>query len=128
MKNNRYIIQEFDAFIESTRVLVFNTFAENKNDTLSIEITNLHEQELSELNEILSQSECIAISKDYITYQTNKKTKEKRITITENDYMSMVEAFNSRMISNMLNRLVSKGIVDTAYDAEKNDFVFWLKK
>lgn len=128
MKNNRYIIQDFDAFIQATRVLVFNTFAENKDKALSIEISELHEQELSELNDILSQSECIAISKDYIRHQTNKTTKEKRVIISENDYLAMVEAFNSRMISNMLTRLVSKGIVDTAYDAEKNDFIFWLKK
>lgn len=128
MRNNKYIIQEFDEFIQATRVLVFNTFAEQKDNTLSIDISKLHAEELSELDDILSQSECILISREYITQQTNKKTKEKRIIITENDYLEMIEAFNSRMISNMLNRLVSKGLIDAAYDEDKNDFVFWLKK
>ena len=31
------------------------------------------------------------------------------------------------MTSNILNGLVNKGIVETAYDDETNDFVFWIK-
>ena len=34
---------------------------------------------------------------------------------------------NSRMISNLLNGLVSKGLVESSYDSELNDFVFWIK-
>ena len=31
------------------------------------------------------------------------------------------------MISNMLNTLVNKGLLETAYDNESNDFIFWVK-
>jgi hypothetical protein len=41
--------------------------------------------------------------------------------------MEMIESFNSRMISNMLNHLVNRGLLETAYDADSNDFVFWIK-
>lgn len=126
MEDN-YIIKDFDAFIEATRVLVFNTFSEQKNNVLDHNISNLHEKEVNELDSVLSQSECILIAEDFITKQTNKKTKEKRYIITDSNYMSMVEAFNSRMVSNILSNLVNKGIIDSAYDEDKNDFVFWIK-
>ena len=32
------------------------------------------------------------------------------------------------MISNILSGLVNKGLVDTAYDSQSNDFVFWVKE
>lgn len=39
----------------------------------------------------------------------------------------MIETFNSRMVSNMLNNLVNKGVLETAYDSESDDFIFWTK-
>jgi hypothetical protein len=32
------------------------------------------------------------------------------------------------MISNILNNLVNKGVLESAYDADLNDFVFWIKE
>jgi len=128
MQKETFVIKDFDGFIQASRVLVFDSFSENKDKVLNTDISKLHETELSELDSILSQQECLLISKDFTRSQINKKTKEKRIIITESDYIAMIEAFNTRMISNMLNNLVSKGIIDSAYDDQKNDFVFWLKK
>jgi hypothetical protein len=31
------------------------------------------------------------------------------------------------MISNILNSLVNKGMIETAFDNKSNDFVFWIK-
>jgi hypothetical protein len=31
------------------------------------------------------------------------------------------------MVSNMLNNLVNKGMIETGYDDETNDFIFWIK-
>jgi hypothetical protein len=31
------------------------------------------------------------------------------------------------MISNMLNNLVNKGVLDSGFDDESNDFIFWIK-
>jgi hypothetical protein len=32
------------------------------------------------------------------------------------------------MVSNIISGLVQKGLVETAFDEEANDFVFWVKK
>jgi hypothetical protein len=32
------------------------------------------------------------------------------------------------MTSNLLNGLVNRGLVETAYDDEAEDFVFWVKE
>ena len=32
------------------------------------------------------------------------------------------------MVSNILNQLVNKGILESAYDEKSNDFIFWLKE
>jgi hypothetical protein len=32
------------------------------------------------------------------------------------------------MISNILSKLVSEGLLDSAFDTEKNDFIFWVKE
>ena len=31
------------------------------------------------------------------------------------------------MVSNILNQLVQKGLVESAFDTESNDFIFWVK-
>ena len=33
---------------------------------------------------------------------------------------------NHRMISNMLQGLVSKGVLESGFDSESNDFIFWI--
>jgi hypothetical protein len=32
------------------------------------------------------------------------------------------------MVSNILTKLVSDGIIESAFDTEKNDFIFWVKE
>ena len=112
-------------------VLVFQTFGQtNKesSDELSMAMEDLTDEESTELDNVLTQEECMIIAKTYVKLQKNKKTKRPRFIISEESYMAMIEAFNSRMISNMLNHLVNKGILETAYDDKCNDFVFWVKQ
>ena len=40
----------------------------------------------------------------------------------------MVRDINGRMISNTMRSLVEKDLIEVAFDNDKNDFVFWLKK
>ena len=129
-ENDWFIIDDISKFIESTRVLVFNAFGktnETELDELSFFLSELSNEEINELNESLTQIECELISKDFIKKEIHKKTKKIRFIINTNKYMEMIECFNSRMISNMLNNMVNKGILETAYDEISNDFVFWLK-
>lgn len=126
-----FVIKDLDKFIESSRVLVFQTFGQtNKEspDELSIAMDDLTDDESTELDNVLSQEECMIIAKTYIKIQKHKKTQRPRFIISEESYVAMIEAFNSRMVSNMLNHLVNKGILETAYDDQCNDFVFWVKE
>lgn len=41
--------------------------------------------------------------------------------------MLIITALNDRLVSNILNSLVNKGLIETAYDDSRNDFVFWVK-
>jgi hypothetical protein len=47
--------------------------------------------------------------------------------LSDQKFIEMMECFNSRMVSNILSGLVQKDILDSAYDEELNDFVFWVK-
>lgn len=40
----------------------------------------------------------------------------------------IIQNLNSRMVSNSLSKLVSLGIVESAFDDKLNDFVFWIKE
>lgn len=129
--NDKFIIDDINKFIESTRILVFNSFGKseaNQIDELSFLLSDLDIEEINELNQILTQHECEIISQEFIKKEINKKTKIVRFTISTNQYMAMIESFNSRMISNMLNNMVNKGLLETAYDVDSNDFVFWVKE
>lgn len=128
--NEWFIIDDISQFIESTRVLVFNAFGktnETQLDELSFFLSELPKEEIDELNQTLTQDECLSISKNFIRKELNKKTKKIRFVINTKKYMEMIESFNSRMISNMLNNLVNKGVLESAYDSEANDFIFWVK-
>ena len=132
MKNKKEWFQviNLDKFIESTRVLIFNSFGKNnekQQDELSFILEDLPKAEIEELNTVLTQEECMIMSKEFLKERKNNKTKQTTLLITNQKYMEMVESFNSRMISNMLNNLVNKGLLETAYDSESNDFVFWIK-
>jgi hypothetical protein len=126
-----FIIDDIEKFIESTRILVFDSFGETnekKLDELAYTLDELDSDEIGELNLILSQEECKIIAAEYLLKQKHKTKKTIRYLITDKKYMTMIESFNSRMISNLLNNLVNKGMLDTAYDAETNDFIFWVKE
>jgi hypothetical protein len=125
-----FIIDDLDKFIECTRVLIYQNFgSDTRKDILetSFDINKLDAVELQELDSVLSQTECLLMAKDYIRSQQHKTNKTIRYLISNNEYMKMIECFNSRMVSNMLNNLVNKGVLETAYDAESNDFIFWTK-
>jgi hypothetical protein len=122
-KNIWYEILDIDKFIESTRVLVFDSFGKNfdKNtQNFNIFLSDLKPEEVKELDSILTQEECLIIAKDFVK-KTNKANQ-----INEKDYMAMIECFNSRMVSNMLKNLVASGVLESAYDSEANDFIFWV--
>ena len=127
MKN--YEIVDLEKFVESTRTLVYHQFGNKEGLPKNIDslIERLTEEELDEMNGCLTQSESLNILKKFVKRQKNKHTQETRVNITDGNYMLYVEELNSRMISNMLAKLASEGLLETAFDEEINDFVFWAK-
>lgn len=125
MKNKEewYEIADIEKFVESTRVLVFDAFGKQNYDieNLVTEISNLKEHEKIELNSIFTQQEAMNIVRGLV------KKRKGVYTINHIIYSKIVESFNERFIGNMLANLTSKGLLESAFDTEANDFVFWIK-
>jgi hypothetical protein len=132
MKNNEwFFIDDFDSFVNSARSLVFKFFGENEDlasDDFDISMAALSKTDMKELDETLTFEESAAIIKNKVKSQINRKTKKIRYCINDNLLMQIIEDLNSRLVSNILNNLVNKGVLESAYDSEQNDFVFWIKE
>lgn len=133
MNKEWFIIKDLKEFVDSSRRLVFQSFGKNltKEDQNTIDnmlddINNMSIEDESEMNIVLSYDEALAIVQPFLKEQFNKKTKKNRFLTNEFIYLDIVNALNDRMVSNILNSLVNKGLVETAYDDKSNDFVFWV--
>jgi len=123
----KFEITDLDKFVECSRVLVFDSMGKDKNceiGDIKHEISELSDEELSELDRALTQEESLLICKKFLTQRKDSD----RFIISNKKYIELIDALNSRMVSNMLNSLVNRGLLETAYDTESNDFVFWVKE
>jgi hypothetical protein len=129
-----YIVNDIDDLTNSVRALVFNNFGKNdesevqeKGDSLVNNLVfEVDPKNQEELDRVLSYSESLIIVKQHIKKQIHKKTDKVRYIMNDKMFLSIIESLNGRMVSNILNNLVNKGLVETAYDIEVNDFVFWV--
>jgi Tfp pilus assembly pilus retraction ATPase PilT len=128
MNEQWYVIKNMKDFVNQTRILVFNSFGSTKpeNDMDAL-MDSLKPEDQDELDNILSYDESVVMTKDLANKQKNKKTKKIRYLITDDIYHNIIKSFNDRMVSNLLNSLVNKGLVETAFDEKTNDFMFWIK-
>ncbi len=128
-----FLIKDFEEFVNHARGLVFKVFgesveAEDIDEDMSTIYDSLSKLDLEEMNRTLPLEECLLISKQHIKIKTNKKTKETEYYINDNILFALLESFNTRMVSNILNKLSNDGLLESAFDEEKNDFVFWIKE
>jgi tRNA C32,U32 (ribose-2'-O)-methylase TrmJ len=129
-----FAIVNLDSFVNSTRVLVYELFGDqDKEKNENIAKTNTDYEKLTniekkEINECLTHQESLLISKDFITEKESKKLKKKKYIISDKNYLLFLESLNARLVSNMLSKMVKQELLDTAFDEESNDFVFWLKE
>jgi hypothetical protein len=121
------IVKDLDEFINASRRLVFNLFGSSSDEHDDIDLLSLHSEDEEELDSVLSYQECLIMAQDILKKQKNKRTNEIRYLVSESIYKEILEIFNSRLVSNLLGNLVNKGLIETAYDNESNDFVFWVK-
>lgn len=131
MKKDWYIINDINAFVNHSRILVFNAFDNNidKNGEFSQveELIVIKPKDQDELDKILSFEESLGIISLIVKKQKHKKTDKTRFVMNEKLFMQILESLNDRMVSNLLNGLVNRGILETGFDNESNDFLFWIK-
>lgn len=129
MNNEYFVVKDFDGFVNSARAIVFNHFGSSKNnaDDESDLLMTIDPKDEKELDNILSVEESCVIVKEFLKKQTNQKTHKIRYLVSDEIFLQIIESLNDRMTSNILNDLVKKGLVETGYDSESNDFIFWVK-
>lgn len=125
-----YIINDLDSFTNKLRAMVFNSFGSMEEETkLDIDylIDEVAKEDKDEFEKILSFKESINIVKDLVRRQRNKTKTKTRYLLDDNIFTEIINSLNDRMISNILLGLVNRGIVETSYDNDTDDFVFWIK-
>lgn len=60
------------------------------------------------------------------------KNRNKSIGINKNlishkQFIKILHAFNQRIVSNILLELSKEGLIESGFDDEANDFIFWVK-
>ena len=119
-----FIIKDIDMFINYTRNMIYENYGETKTGDSPKE---LNSEETQELDKVLSFDESLTIVKSLTRKQKNKKNNKIRFIVNDNSYMKIISSLTDRMTSNILTSLVNKGVVETGYDSEQNDFIFWVK-
>ena len=124
-------IVNIDKLVDFSRRVIFYNFDED-NDDLDDEdfmkkIEKIESKDSAEMNKVLPRDEVKAIFLDLIVKRRNKNTKQVAMFIKEEDYEEVLAQLNQRMVSNIVKGLVSRGLVESAFDSEKNDFVFWVR-
>ena len=132
--NDWFIVKDIDELTNSARAIVFNNFGKNSNSkteetTNSVDdlLLEVDPKDQKELDETLSYNESLIIVKQHIKKQIHKKTDKIRYIMNDKIFLSIIESLNERMVSNLLSSLVNKGLVETAYDDEDDEFIFWVK-
>lgn len=126
--DDKFIINNIHEFTDRVRGLVYNNFGKwSENSLLDEIIDSVAEEEIEDFNRILSHDESVLIILDIVKKQTNKYTKEIRYVISEKTFINIVEKLNHRMVSNIMQSLANKGLVETAFDSDIGDFIFWVE-
>jgi DNA-binding HxlR family transcriptional regulator len=129
MSEKWYVVPDLEKFTYKARAIVYNNFGvwQNK-DNLDIMIDDVIENDKEELDKVLSHKEALLIIKELVKKQKNRKTNQIRYTINDSIFADIIYRLNDRMVSNIVSGLVQKGLIETAFDDEANDFVFWIKE
>jgi DNA-binding HxlR family transcriptional regulator len=123
-----FIISDLEEFTDKARSIVYNNFGQWSDDTnKSASIDDVAPDELEEFNKVLSHQESLLIVKQFVKKEKNKKTKKIRYILDDQIFEKIIHDLNNRMVSNILNSLVQKGLVESAFDEDANDFIFWTK-
>lgn len=119
---NVYHITDLLEFLDASRVWLYTIFGGlNPSESMQIKYVDLEVEEKQEIDKVLNIKEVINIAQEYIKFNEHDGI----WLITEDRYEELLIELNARMTSNLLASMVSSGILESAYDSEINDFVFW---
>lgn len=127
--NDWFIIKDLEDFTHKARSIVYNHFGQwDEKSEIDVLIDETAEENQDDLDSILSQQESLVIVKNVAKKQKHKLTQDIRYVINDELFAAIIHDLNSRMVSNIINSLVKKGFVESAFDSTVNDFVFWVKE
>jgi len=119
---NVYQITNLLEFLDASRVWLYTMFGGlNPSESMDMKYVDLKVDEKQEIDKVLNIKEVINIAQEYIKFNEHDGI----WLITEDRYEELLIELNARMTSNLLASMVSSGILESAYDSEINDFVFW---
>lgn len=121
-KDEWYEIVDLEKFVETTRIMIFDAFGKQNIDItkVAISIKDLKKEEQIEIETVLNQKEAMLITQEIV------KKKHGVYTLNNKTYSLIIEKLNERLVGNMLANLTNRGLLDSAFDSELNDFVFWV--
>ena len=129
LESGWFIVPNLSDFTDKARAIVYNNFGTwQKEINTEIIFEEITENEKEEFDKILSHQESLTIVKEKIKKEKNKKTKKYIYLLNDKIFADIVHQLNERMTSNIVNGLVQKGLIETAFDSESNDFIFWIKE
>lgn len=127
--SEQYVINDIEEFTDKVRIIVYNNFGLWQDDKAEIDILidDIKESEQENFDAMLSHNESLTIVLSLVKKQKNRKTEQTRYALDDDIFATIIHSLNERMVSNVLNSLVKKGLVESAFDSESNDFIFWVK-
>ena len=131
-KDDGYLeISNVDKLVNFSRRLIYYNFddeSENLSDAdFFDQVQKIKQEDLPEMDKYLPFDEAKNIMKSLLIKRRHKKTKIPKLFMKESDYDEVLIQLNKRLVSNIVRGLVNKGVVESAFDDEKNDFIFWVK-
>lgn len=126
-----YKITNIEDFIESCRLMVYHYFGAGDEADVGdgpklISIDILSDEEKSEIDSCLNKEESFLIFKEYAKIKYHKAKNQNEYYLSNTSFMQYIEALNTRMVSNILSNLVKRGVIESTFDEDANDFVFWV--
>ena len=123
-----YVITDLSDFTDKARAIVHNNYGswDNESEVEDL-IDDVAENEQEDFDKMLSHQESLVIVKEQIKKERNKKNGRIRYILNDVIFVEIVSKLNDRLTSNIMSSLVQKGLVESAFDEEANDFVFWIK-
>lgn len=124
-----FVVKDLNGFIQSARTLVYNNFGDwDKSEDDIVDSMIAKPEDEAEFNQLLTQEESAVIVKNALKKQRNKTTNALRYLVCDSLFYEILNQLNDRMVSNTIGSLVQKGLVESAYDDEIDDFVFWVNE